>query len=217
MVTVQEFYAVRQRDEGETDRPPGPEERYRHEVMARVAADEAALLQAGRAGDLAALDRLLAAHKHALFVLCSGILGHAEDAEDAVQETFLRALHGLARFRGESAFRSWLFRIAINVCLRWKAGRRPTELWDEERSPAASSASPEAIALGRLQVMEALRHLTPPHRALLLLKEREGWSAAEIAAALGWNEKRVYNELYKARCALADWRRHAGINEGERR
>jgi RNA polymerase sigma-70 factor (ECF subfamily) len=215
MVTVWESYVVSQMAEEEITPPVGPGERHSRETTSRSEPEEAALLRAGQAGDLTALERLLGAHKHALFVLCAGILGHAEDAEDAVQETFLRALHGLARFRGEAAFRSWLFRIAINVCLRWKAGRHPTELWDEERASGSSFASPEGIALGRLQVMEALSCLAPRHRTILLLKEREGWSAAEIARALGWNEKRVYNELYKARCALADWRRrHA--DEGGR-
>jgi RNA polymerase sigma factor (sigma-70 family) len=56
-------------------------------------------------------------------------------------------------------------------------------------------------------MIEALQALRPRHRAILLLKEREGWSLAEIAAALGCSKKRVENELYQARCALADWRR----------
>src|SRR5262249_26987473 len=93
--------------------------------------DESELLRAGRAGDLAALDALLERPNRPLLGLCCGILGHADDAEDAVQETFLRALRGLAGFRGEAAFGTWLFRIAVNVCLRWKAGRHPEEPWDE--------------------------------------------------------------------------------------
>src|SRR5712691_76395 len=81
---------------------------------------EAVLLRAGKAGDAAALERLLALHKRPLYALCRGMLGNADDADDAVQETFLRALRALAGFRGEAAFRSWLFRIAINVCLKWR-------------------------------------------------------------------------------------------------
>jgi DNA-directed RNA polymerase specialized sigma24 family protein len=85
---------------------------------AAEAAAEAALLRAGRAGDMAALEQLLGLHKRALVQFCHGILGHAEDAEDAAQETFLRVLDALPGFRGEAAFRTWLFRIAVNVCLR---------------------------------------------------------------------------------------------------
>jgi RNA polymerase sigma-70 factor (ECF subfamily) len=171
-------------------------------------AAEAALLRAGQAGDPAALERLLAHHKRSVYALCLGILSHPEDAEDAVQETFLRALRALAGFRGEASFRTWLCRIALNLCLRWKASRHAAAPWDEARSPATpADVSPEAIALRHLRLTEALRSLQPRHRAILLLKEREGWSVAEIAAALRCNEKRVENELSKARRALVEWRR----------
>jgi RNA polymerase sigma-70 factor (ECF subfamily) len=188
MVSIREWLAVREIEGG--------------------SAEECARLRAGQAGDGAALEQLLAQNKGALYALCRGILGHAEDAQDAVQETFLRALRALPRFRGDAAFRTWLFRIAINVCLKWKAARPPTAPWDEEEaSLPEDAASPEADALRRLRVMEALAGLTARQRAVLLLKELEGWSMAEIAAQLRWNEKRVDNELYKARRALADWRR----------
>jgi RNA polymerase sigma-70 factor, ECF subfamily len=172
------------------------------------AATEDELLRAGQAGDRAALDRLLAPYERGLLAFCRGILGHADDAEDAAQETFFRALRALPRFQPRQAtFRTWLFRIAVNVCLDWRRDHRPTEPWDEERpSPGSREAdSPETLALRRLQVVEALRSLPPHRRAVLLLKELEGWSAAEIGAAMGWNAKRVYNELYHARCALAEW------------
>src|SRR5437667_9616748 len=143
-------------------------------------APEAALVQAGQAGDRTALDQLLALHERPLFALCHGILGHAEDAEDAVQETYLRALRALSGFRRDATFRTWLFRIAVNVCLNWKRDRRPTEPWDEGRADAPpNTATPEAIALRRLRVTEALSTLSPRHRAIFLLKVLEGWSVDE--------------------------------------
>jgi RNA polymerase sigma-70 factor, ECF subfamily len=167
---------------------------------------EAHLLRAGQAGDRTALEQLLMPYERPLYALCRGILGHADDAEDAVQETFLHALRALPGFRGDSAVRSWLYRIAVNVCLDRKRSYQPTEPWDEERCPLHShSRSPESIALGHLRLLEALGTLLPRQRAVLLLKELEGWSVPEIAAAMRLNEKRVYNELYKARRALADW------------
>jgi RNA polymerase sigma-70 factor, ECF subfamily len=185
------------------------------------AAAESALLRAGQAGDPVALERLLALHVRPLLALCHGILAHAEDAEDATQETFLRALRALPRYTpGQATFRTWLFRIAINVCLNWKRDHRrdPAPLsarpWDEERlciSPP--SASPEAIALRRLQVVEALRELPPRHRVIFLLKVQEGWSVEEIGAAMGWSRIRVKNELSKARRTLAEWQAR-GANEG---
>jgi RNA polymerase sigma-70 factor (ECF subfamily) len=196
MVGIQQWVAV-----GESEQEPGL---------------EAELLRAGKAGDPRALESLLALHKRSLLALCYGILGHLEDAEDAAQETFLRALRALPRFRSEAAFRTWLFRIGINVCLKWKASRPPTEPWAEEQTGIApETASPEIVALRHLQVMEALDSLPRRLRVILLLKVLEGWSVAEIGAALGWNSMRVQNELARARRALADWRRGAG--EGEPR
>jgi RNA polymerase sigma-70 factor, ECF subfamily len=180
-------------------------------------AAEAALLRAARAGDPVAMEQLLALHQRSLYTLCHGILGHPDDAEDAVQETFLRALTALSRFRGEAAFRTWLFRIALNLCLRWKSARRTPERWEGNEAPSApDTASPETLALRHLRLREALGALLPRQRAILLLKEREGWSVPEIAAGLGWSPNRVEYELYKARRALVEWRRReAGEGEPE--
>jgi RNA polymerase sigma-70 factor (ECF subfamily) len=172
------------------------------------ASRELALVRAGQAGDPAALDALLALHERSLFAFCHDILRHAQDAEDAVQETFLRALRALAGFRQEATFRTWLFRIALNVCLQGKASRPRAEPWNEEclsHHPAGSS--PEEIALHHLRLQEALGALLPRQRAVLLLRSRDGWSLGEIAAVFGWSERRVEYELAKARRALFEWRR----------
>jgi RNA polymerase sigma-70 factor (ECF subfamily) len=172
------------------------------------------LLRAAQAGDRSALDQLLGLHERPLLVLCHGILGHAEDAEDAVQETFLRALRALPGFRGAASLRTWLFRIAVNVCLNWKRDQRydlaaPAALfWDDEGDGIPMpTASPEMIALRRLRVTEALAELPPRLRVVFLLKVLEGWSVAEIAVAMRWNPIRVQNELAKARRALVEWQR----------
>jgi RNA polymerase sigma factor (sigma-70 family) len=178
--------------------------------------DEARLLRDALAGDRAALARLFSPHERRLYMLCRGILGHAQDAEDAVQETFLRALSALPSYRGEAPVRAWLFRIAVNVCLDWKRAHHPTEPWDETlpRFPTGT-ATPEALVLRQMRVMEALHSLLPRHRAILLLKELDGWSVAEIAAAFGWNQDRVRNELTRARRALADWRQRDRSEGGD--
>jgi RNA polymerase sigma-70 factor (ECF subfamily) len=165
------------------------------------------LLRVAQSGDRAALQQLLGRHERSLFVLCRGILAHADDAEDAAQETFLRAIRALPRFQPrEATFRTWLFRIAINVCLNHKRDRRTAAPLDEELSDISSRiASPETIALHRLLVTEALAILPPHQRAVLLLRVVEGWSVGEIARAMDWNKKRVENELYRARRALAEW------------
>jgi RNA polymerase sigma-70 factor (ECF subfamily) len=172
-------------------------------------------IRVAQAGDQAALQRLLARHQRSLYTLCRDILGHAEDAEDAVQETFLRALRALPRFRGESSLRTWLFRIATHVCLDWKRARSHGAPLDEAPGLVVYGPSPAATVMNRLHLSEALSALLPRQRAVLLLKEWQGWSIAEIAATLGWKERRVNNELYRARRALADWLQQEERQEAE--
>lgn len=173
----------------------------------------------GRAGTMgSAVDpdsaRLLVEHEHSLYALCRGMLSHADDADDAVQETLLRALRALPSFRRDASLRTWLSRIAVNVCLEWRRTRQRRDLIaNEVRVQGAREASVEATAVQRLLVLEALRGLRPHRRAVLLLKELEGWSVAEIAAAFSWNSKRVENELYHARRALTEWRQRQNPEE----
>src|SRR5256885_16267234 len=128
------------------------------EWMGSAAADdrseERALLARARAGDTAAMEDLLGAHERPIFALCCGVLGNSHDAEDAVQESFLRALRALPRFRGESGVRTWLYRIALNVCLEWKRTRnRGDAVYDRH----FHAHSPESAALQNLRIVEALR------------------------------------------------------------
>jgi len=171
-------------------------------------ADEIGLLRAARSGSVAALEELFARHEPGLLALCRGVLNQAEDAEDAAQETFLRALRALPTFREEASLRTWLFRIALNVCLEWKRGRTacPATVPLQDLSFSAAAPSPEARALSHLGIAEALATLAARPRAILLLKEWEGWSAPEIARALRCTQRRVYHELALAHRTLAAWR-----------
>lgn len=178
--------------------------------------EDRALLRAARSGDEAALERLLIRHGEALYRLCLGILPEPSDAEDAVQEVFLRLLRTLSRpdaFQGRSTVRTWLFRIAINICIDSKrAANRgghlpPLSLSDEPfLGLSASTPSPEQEVLVRLRLKEAVSVLSTSQRVALLLKVQQGWSVAEIGEATGWSEKKVHNELYQARRALLRWR-----------
>lgn len=185
--------------------------------------DEAKQLQVARSrGDVRTLENLLARHEPGLIALCRGVLGHVEDAEDAVQETFLRALRALPRFREQSGLRTWLFKIALNVCLEHKRGRAAhsavasLSVLDETVFGGLGQPSPEAGVLRHLRVGAALAALAPRPRAILLLKEWEGWSAPEIARALGCTPRRVYHELDQAHRALADWRKTHDPDENEK-
>lgn len=173
----------------------------------RVTAAEAeALIRAYEAGDSRTLEQILTAYEAPLFRICMGILGSREDAEDAVQETFLRALRALRRFRGESGVRTWLHRIAVNVCLEWKRSRRQVVALDEVAEARDTHPGPDDVAIQQARVFEALTSLTPRQRAAIVLQAVEGLTMQEIAAALGWTPKKVENELYRARQALVKWR-----------
>jgi RNA polymerase sigma-70 factor, ECF subfamily len=173
----------------------------------------------------------LEAHRAPLTGHCYRMLGSAFDAEDAVQETMVRAWQGLDHFEGRSSLRTWLYRIATNVCLDALSDRsrraRPMEegptgsvedhLETRERThwlepiPDArvlpSHANPfELTALRqsiRLAFVSALQHLPPRQRAALLLSEVVGWSAAEVAECLDMSVAAVNSALQRARATIA--------------
>ena len=173
----------------------------------------------------------LEAHRAPLIGHCYRMLGSAFDAEDAVQETMVRAWQSLGRFEGRASLRTWLYRIATNVCLdalsESSRRARPMEerpvgtvhdaLETRERThwlepiPDAralpADADPyELTALRqsiRLAFVAALQHLPPRQRAVLLLTEVLGWSAAEAAQCLNTTPASVNSALQRARATLA--------------
>jgi RNA polymerase sigma-70 factor (ECF subfamily) len=174
----------------------------------------------------------LEAHRAALTGHCYRMLGSAFDAEDAVQETMVRAWRSLDQFDGRASLRTWLYRIATNVCLDALADRarraRPMEEgaagtvddalethprthWLEPIPDARalpSDADPfERAALRqstRLAFVAALQHLPPRQRAALLLTEVLGWSAAEVADCLKSSVAAVNSAVQRARATLAN-------------
>jgi RNA polymerase sigma-70 factor (ECF subfamily) len=174
----------------------------------------------------------LEAHRVALTGHCYRMLGSAAEADDAVQETFVRAWRGMDRFDGRSSLRTWLYRIATHVCLDALADRsrreRPMETgpagtvedplvehprthWLEPVPDARAiptDADPAELTILRqsirLAFVAALQHLPPRQRAMLLLAEVLGWSAAEIADSLGTSVPAVNSALQRARATLAE-------------
>lgn len=173
----------------------------------------------------------LETHRAALVGHCYRMLGSPFDAEDAVQETMIRAWKNLDRFEGRSSVRTWLYRIATNVCLdalssRTKRSRpmeegpvgtvddpleeRPRSHWLEPIPDAEAVPSDddpfEAAAQRqsiRLAFVAALQHLPPRQRAALILAEVVGWSAQEIADTLDMSTAAVNSALQRARATMA--------------
>lgn len=171
------------------------------------------LLVAARAGDRQAIERLLLPHEPTLRAVCRGMLTRREDAEDALQETFLRALRGLESFRGEAQLKTWLVKIAVHVCLARRKALPAEATLDELHTPTAPS--PERAVVRQALLDEALALLPPARRVALLLKA-EGWTLEEIGLAHGWSTARTKVELYRARLALDKWaKRRAEEDEKE--
>lgn len=173
-------------------------------------------------------------HRRELHVHCYRMLGSFEDAEDTVQETFLRAWRRRETFEGRSTFRAWLYRIATNACLDLLAKRRPEPatggevLWLQpypdrllDELPADEADGPEVLALARetieLAYLVAVQHLAPRPRAVLLLRDVLGWPAKEVADLLGDTVNSVNSALQRARAGMRehlpaerqDWSREA--------
>ena len=188
---------------------------------------EADLLKAARAGDGDAFTRLVAPHTRALHLHCYRMLGSLHDAEDALQETLIRAWRNLAQFGERSSFGRWLYRIATNVCLTMLARRKPlpappeplppapeaddqivlnpypdtllSELPSSEPEPAARYDARESV---QLAFLAAVQVLPPRQRAALLLRDVLGWSADEVAELLETTRASVNSALQRARETL---------------
>ena len=179
-------------------------------------ATERKLLRAAQTGDEDAFALLTRRYRRELQLHCYRLLGSVDDAEDAMQDTFVRAWRRLPRYQERSAFRAWLYRIATNVCLtslaRRGAGTRdrsgsltpyPDDLLDQlpepEAGPEAQVETREAVELA---LLAAIQTLPPRQRAVLVLCEVLGWSAAEVAAALETSTASVNSALQRARATI---------------
>ena len=159
----------------------------------------------------AAAEAILASgcHRAELTSYCRRMLGSSADAEDAVQETLLRAWRASRRFEGRAAVRTWLYRIATNVCLDslGHAARRPIPVEDvPELAGAGGEPDPSEDALERerlrLAIVIAVGALPPRQRAVLLLRDVLSWRASEVADLLGMTPVGVNSTLQRARAAL---------------
>ena len=165
--------------------------------------DECALLAACRRHDVHAFEQLYRAHGPRLKSIAWHMLGNRQDAEDAVQEAFLKAYRGIGGFAGDSGIGTWLYRIAINVCydVQRKRAREggPEDAAADELPAAGSTAGNHALSV---LLRDALRRIHPRYRMVFLLFEVEGLRHAEIAEALQVPEGTSKAWLFEAKKEL---------------
>lgn len=168
-----------------------------------VQADDRVLVGAARAGDLQAFEVLVRRHQAPVYRVALRMVGNTADAEDIGQETFVQAWRSLAGFHGESAFSTWLYRIASNRSLDLLAKRRPNlEMRDVSSDP---DLDPAAILDSRertASVIRAVLALPLEQRAPLVLREFEGLSYETIGEILGISLPAVKGRIHRARLAL---------------
>src|SRR5258708_17487968 len=194
--------------------------------------EEQATAEAVRAGDESAFSALTERHRRELLVHCYRMVGNLEDAEDLVQETFLRAWRGRSGFEGRSTLRAWLYKIATNACLdAIKRSRRRIQVVDppgaQDQPPSfdevpwlqpfpdrlladtvPGGSEPDAVVVAKetieLAFLAAIQHLPPRPRGVLILRDVLGWSAQETAEALDGSTAAVNSALQRASARLQE-------------
>jgi len=186
---------------------------------ARSPSEDAVLIRAFQGGDKAAFDRLVLKHHHRLFNLCYRFLGDYQEANDSAQETFIKVYRSLKKFRFESTFSTWLYRIAVNTAknrlksaeYRWKKKTVPLDnsvspdhsspaagIQDETSSPAMELENKERMRL----IQEAINALPPEQKEVVTLRDIEELSYEEIIEITGVNPGTVKSRLARARLEL---------------
>jgi RNA polymerase sigma-70 factor, ECF subfamily len=175
---------------------------------------EVDVLTRAQAGDHNAFAQLYSLHKRRIYSLCLRMVGNVAEAEDLTQEAFLQLHRKIATFRGDSAFSTWLHRLAINVVLMQlrKKGLSLISL-DEamdpapEEGPARSFGAPDLTlsgAIDRLALQRAVGSLPAGYRLIFILHDVEGFEHNEIAAMLDCSIGNSKSQLHKARLKLRD-------------
>jgi RNA polymerase sigma-70 factor (ECF subfamily) len=168
--------------------------------LPRLRQDDREAVEACQRGEREAFDRLVERYQRDVYRLCYRYVNNHEDANDMAQEVFLKAYRAIGRFRGDSAFSTWLYRIAVNTCLNFRTSRRPEpqELPEALPDPGAGVSerleSEEASAL----IRAAVSRLPEKQRATVILKVYHDLTHEEVAGILGSTVGTVKANLFHA-------------------
>jgi RNA polymerase sigma-70 factor (ECF subfamily) len=188
--------------------------------------DEELVARSAR-GDADSFNQLITRWERPIYALAYRVIGHEEDARDVCQETFLRAFRGIAAFKGQAKFSSWLYRIALNLCRDWIRRQRRTPVVQSpegvdltelasERGPAESVEDLVSRQDMSRLVARAMRSLSEEQRTAVVLKEYQGLTFQEIADLLGCPLSTVKTRLYQGLTLLRRQLEAAGIHSGVR-
>ncbi|HVB55573.1 MAG TPA: sigma-70 family RNA polymerase sigma factor [Candidatus Acidoferrales bacterium] len=178
--------------------------------------DDFLLVERVLAGDRRAFESLVRKHERRVFRVALAVLGNVEDAEEAMQDAFIKAYRHLDQFRGESKFTTWLTRIAVNEALQKRQARKETVSLDEAPDVESKSlpgrfepwtSNPEKL-YGKKEMRQlverAIQALPPIYRETLVLRDIEEMSAEEAAEALGLKVPALKSRLLRARLMLRE-------------
>jgi RNA polymerase sigma-70 factor (ECF subfamily) len=188
------------------ERPPA--------LGSRLHVEDREAVEACQGGEREAFDRLVERYQRDVYRLCYRYVNNHEDANDMAQEVFIKAYRALGRFRGDSSFSTWLYRIAVNTCLNFRASRRPPGEELPEGLPDTSAAVGEQLEREEQarRVREAVRRLPEKQRATLILKIYNDLTHQEVAVILGSTVGTVKANLFHA---LGNLRRILAVAGGE--
>ena len=176
------------------------------------------LIKKAKNKDLQAFEKLVEAYQKRVFALCVQLAGNQDDAQDLAQEVFIQAFASINNFRQESDLGTWLHRIAVNKWINISRKQKKTQLvyldapvktvnGEVQREVAASDGNPQELVEEKefhAQVRKALYQLTYEHRAVLVLREIQGYTYEEIAEILDCSIGTVRSRLNRARKAMKD-------------
>jgi RNA polymerase sigma-70 factor (ECF subfamily) len=176
---------------------------------------EADALRLAQQGDAAAFERIYQLHNRRVYSLCLRMVGNTAEAEDLTQEAFLQLFRKIATFRGESAFSTWLHRLAVNVVLmrlRKKTGSETsleevTEPDEETGGPRKDFGGPDlglSGSIDRVNLQRAIDQLPAGYKSVFVLHDVQGYEHNEIAEIMGCSIGNSKSQLHKARMRLRD-------------
>ena len=189
--------------------------------IARSASSNAEQMAGARTGEEKAFETLFHRHQQRVYSVCLRITGNAADAEELTQEAFLQAFRKIHTFRGESAFSTWLHRLAVNVVLMRLRKKRVIETplegsaeREESEQPQKEFGAPDLVLTGsidRLHIERAVARLASGYRQIFVLHDVQGYKHHEIAALLGVSVGNSKSQLHKARTKLRGLLRETGL------